>query len=417
MAWLFSIGVFYAIAQPPSFFYQKNQVQNGESVLLLMNNDCLRVRGESVKHNSSLDTSIQAYRVPYGEHQEYQNHACLIGMTNDQPVFASQLPNDPQLSNQTHLPSLGFSETQSMTWNGPARVNSRVVVAVIDSGIERAHPDLMNQLWQDRDGSIGYDFVEKNGQPQDQLGHGTHVSGLIAAETNNGLGIAAISRNSSLMVLRTLDATGSGSVSDVVNAIHYGVDHGAHVLNLSVDSSGANAAVLEALQYAASKNVVVVTAAGNQGVPLNSSNFYSPVSYASQVKGVLGVGALDLSTMKRANYSNYDNLNVKIMAPGSIGTAGIFSTYLGGTYKAFQGTSMATPIVTSAVALVVGFFQTQNITYTAETIESVMAMGSIQDPALTNDAQNGQRLYLPNLLMSLWQSFYLDGTGGYDDSL
>jgi subtilisin family serine protease len=218
------------------------------------------------------------------------------------------------------------------------------------------------------------------------------------------------------MILKTQDDAGGGLVSNVVNAIMWAADHGAEVINISIDGAGENAAMLSALQYAVSKNVVVVVAAGNQAIEVNATNFYSPVGYAGQVPGVLAVAAFVADTLALANFSNYSTTNVKIAAPGSTTTAGILSTYLNGTYQAFDGTSMASPIVASATATAVGFLKTQNVTYTPAMIESIFGQGSLLDPNLSAQITDGRRLHLPTLMKVLTHSYYFSGTGGFDEN-
>ncbi len=122
---------------------------------------------------------------------------------------------------------------------------------------------------------------------------------------------------SSIMALKSLNALGTGSMADVVNALRWAVDHGAEVINLSLSSRSQNPAMLDALEYAISKNVTVTVAAGNDGELITSTNFFTPISYAASIQGVIGVGSIDADSGLRSAFSNYGASNVEIASPGA----------------------------------------------------------------------------------------------------
>ncbi|MBD2356225.1 S8 family serine peptidase [Tolypothrix sp. FACHB-123] len=232
-----------------------------------------------------------------------------------------------------------------------------VVVAVIDTGVDYNHLDLRNNIWtntreiagnnidDDGNGYIddahGWNFVDNSNDPIDRNGHGTHVSGTIAGE-NNGTGVTGIAYNSRIMPVKVLNDSGSGSISSITQGIYYAVNQGANVINLSLGSDFPNSSLASAIEYASSKGVVVVMAAGNNGLPIISY----PASYAD--RWGLAVGAVDRNN-QLANFSNSPGLSqlAYVTAPG----VGIYSSLPGNQYGNYNGTSMAAPHVAGVVAL------------------------------------------------------------------
>jgi len=227
-----------------------------------------------------------------------------------------------------------------------------VVVAVLDTGIDYNDTQLKNNIWTNpnNDAAQGYandvhgwNFVDNNNNTLDtsQIGHGTHVSGIIAGE-NNGTGITGVAYNAKLMPVKVLDNSGSGTDTTITEGIYYAVDHGANEINLSLGGADPNSALESAIQYASSKKVIVVMAAGNDSA--NTPDY--PASYAKNWG--LAVGAVDQNN-QIANFSNLAGPNVLdyVTAPG----VNISSTIPGNQYATYSGTSMATPFVAGVVAL------------------------------------------------------------------
>jgi subtilisin family serine protease len=230
-----------------------------------------------------------------------------------------------------------------------------VTVAVVDTGVELFHPDLVDSLWTnwgetagnglDDDGNgyvddvYGWDFADGDNGPWDPHGHGTHVAGIVGATTDNAVGIAGIGWGVTVMPVRILDASGNGDDWDFFQGVCYAVDNGAQVVNLSLGGAGGSKSLEDAVQYAQSKGALVVAAAGNWGV---SMPFY-PAYY----DGVIGVSATNQNDQK-ASFSNYGSY-VDVAAPG----VGILSTKPYPTdYGLMDGTSMATPMVSGLAALI-----------------------------------------------------------------
>lgn len=210
-----------------------------------------------------------------------------------------------------------------------------VKVAVLDTGVDYTHPDLKGRILRDK----GYNFVDNDSDTMDDNGHGTHVSGIIAADANNGIGVAGITGTLDVKIIpvKVLDKNGEGEVPNIVKGIKYAVDNGADIINLSFGTKGKSKEIEEAINYAKSKGVFVVAAAGNDD---ESSDNSSPAS-----DGAFTVAAMDYN-YKAADFSDYGNC-IQISAPGEE----ILSTVPGG-YEAWDGTSMAAPIVSGIAAMV-----------------------------------------------------------------
>ena len=221
-----------------------------------------------------------------------------------------------------------------------------VLVAVVDSGVQSAHPDLAGGVVD------GPDVIERDAIPNDEHGHGTNVAGIIGARAGNGIGIAGAAPDAKVLAIRVLDANNAGNSDQEAAGIDAAVARGAQVINLSL-SAGPNvatqllpsSALVQSIERAARAGVVVVAAAGNDGVPLCAQPLLATK--------IICVGAVNRG-LSRASYSNYA-VRVDIVAPGGDPRAGeaIISAQLGGGFSAMAGTSQATPHVAAAAALLV----------------------------------------------------------------
>lgn len=272
----------------------------------------------------------------------------LLGKPGVRSVEMNQrvhaLVNDPGYPDQWALKSsyLDFARIRTLTSND----TSRPYVAVVDSGVQGNHPDLVNSM------ASGYSYLTTCGllgcsvkkgttsaaTDNDNNGHGTHVAGIIAAELNNSQGVVGLAQRVRIRSVKVLGSDGSGETDDVASGIVWAADH-ADVINLSLGSSEPSAAEEDAVDYALDKNRVVVAAAGNCD-PTCSTPAY-PAGY----KGVLGVGAYGMDGA-RASFSS-KGPQVDVIAPGE----NILSTYNNGGYAFADGTSMATPFVSAEAAL------------------------------------------------------------------
>jgi thermitase len=242
-------------------------------------------------------------------------------------VNALHTPNDPRYSEQWALPVLGMPDA----WHIWSANMTAVTVAVVDSGVYAAHPDLMGRV------GAGWDFVENDGNAQDTLGHGTGIAGIIAANTDNHTGISGIANNVRIMPLRVLDGNGAGTYANVAAAIVYATDNGADIINLSLGGANPSSLLEDAVEYAASHNVLVVAAAGNTGT--------TQVLYPAAYNDVIAVGAVD-SQMQRSSFSSYGSA-IDLYAPGS----SILTTSHDGGYVLRNGTSFAAAHVSGIAAV------------------------------------------------------------------
>ena len=238
---------------------------------------------------------------------------------------------------------------------------SSIIVAVIDTGIDYTHEDLAGNTWVntseangtpgvDDDGNgytddiYGYDFYNEDGDPFDDNGHGTHVSGTIGAVGNNGIGVTGVSWEVQLMGLKFLNESGSGYTSDAVRAVDYAREMGAQVINASFGGGGYSTAMHDAIEAFGDAGGIFVAAAGNAGNDNDSDPSY-PANY--DLPNIISVAASD-DDDELASWSNYGTASVDIAAPG----VSILSTLPEDGYGTASGTSMAAPHVAGAAALV-----------------------------------------------------------------
>ncbi|RNB89418.1 peptidase S8 [Brevibacillus nitrificans] len=243
-------------------------------------------------------------------------------------LLPNRTPNDPYYTEyQWNLSLIGMEQSWDVSEG-----SSDVIVAVVDTGVDMEHPEFEGKLVE------GYNVLDGSNKPQDDNGHGTHVSGVIAAKTNNKDGIAGMTWKSKLMPIKAIGADGSGSAVDIAQGIYWATDHGADVINLSVGNYTSSAALKEACKYAYDNNVVLVAASGNDAS--------DQPSYPAAYDEVLSVAAVD-HLKERADFSNFGDY-VDVAAPG----VDIPSTYIYSDYASLSGTSMACPHVAALAALV-----------------------------------------------------------------
>jgi thermitase len=239
---------------------------------------------------------------------------------------AGEIPNDPGFVSQWHLAKIQSSQAWSVTTGSPS-----VVVAVIDTGVHGTHPDLESNLVP------GWNFVKSNSDTSDLLGHGTAVAGVIAAASNNGIGVAGVSWQSRMMPLVVVDENDLASYSNIAEAIQYAADRGIRLINISVGGSVQSSTLQSAVDYAWDKGALIFASAMNNGA--------SDPYYPAACNHVMAVSATD-SNDHLASFSNYGNW-IAISAPG----ASILTTTNGGGYAYWFGTSFSSPIVAGVAAL------------------------------------------------------------------
>lgn len=284
----------------------------------------------------------------------------------DSEVHAFAGTNDALYSQQYAL-SGEFGGRVSDAWD-VSTGSTRALVAVIDTGADLSHADLVPNLWKnpkevrgnkrDDDGNgcvddiHGCDFINKDGSPQDDNGHGTHVTGIVAAEANNVIGVAGVAWGAKVVVVKALDSQGSGFTSAIAKAIDYVTTlktKGAPIvaINLSLGGGSYSRVIYRAVERARNHDILIIAAAGNE----SSNNDVNPLYPANlALDSVVSVAATDVAG-NLASYSNYGAGTVHIAAPGSQ----IWSTALqssGYQYRTSSGTSMASPLVSGVVSLI-----------------------------------------------------------------
>ena len=275
------------------------------------------------------------------------DHGLVFVELNYLAHAAETIPDDPHYTEQWGLPRIRAPEAWDLT------TGDDLIIAVIDTGVDLDHPDLVGKLWTnadeipdnglDDDGngyvddSHGWDFVNDDAEPQDDYWHGTHVAGIAAADSDNGQGVAGVSWGARIMPLKVLNASGDGNYADVVSAIVYAADNGARILNLSLGGEDYSAALAEAVGYARERGCLLAAAAGNDS---------GAVLYPAANDGVLAVVAT--TRWDRRWYGSNYGPEVDVAAPG----ADIYSTTLDDAYLSASGTSTATPHVSGLAALV-----------------------------------------------------------------
>ncbi|PRZ16000.1 thermitase [Laceyella sediminis] len=271
---------------------------------------------EVVKVKGSVEATIEKLKkdpnVEYAEPNYY--------------LHASYTPNDPYFSSRQYGPQ---KIQAPQAWD--IAEGSGAKIAIVDTGVQSNHPDLAGKVVG------GWDFVDNDSTPQDGNGHGTHCAGIAAAVTNNSTGIAGTAPKASILAVRVLDNSGSGTWTAVANGITYAADQGAKVISLSLGGTVGNSGLQQAVDYAWSKGSVVVAAAGNAG---NTAPNY-PAYYSNAI----AVASTDQNDNK-SSFSTYGSW-VDVAAPGS----SIYSTYPTSTYASLSGTSMATPHVAGVAGL------------------------------------------------------------------
>jgi hypothetical protein len=336
------------------------------------------------------------------------------------PIYtAARVPNDVQYPQQWHYNNVG--QTGGVVdadidlpeaWDTFVG-SSQTVIAVLDSGVDYNHPDLRANMWVnpgeiagdgiDNDGNgyvddiYGIDTANRDSDPMDDTGHGTHVAGTTAAAGNNSIGVSGVSWNSKIMALKVLGLAG-GSTGGIIEAIDYMVTmktrYGINIVvsNNSYGGGGFSQAFLNAIQASIDAGIPFVASAGNSGTD-NDVRPHYPDGY--DLDGIISVAASDHND-RLAGFSQYGRTTVDLAAPG----VDILSTTLGGGYGLNSGTSMASPHVAGVVALLAGHAPKATVSQ----LKSAILLGADPIAALDGTTVTGARL-------NAAKSLFLIGSG------
>jgi len=333
------------------------------------------------------------------------SNPCVVGVSDPGEALKTEIKsaavNDPQVNQQDHLPFLGFADSYQYFFEGnKLDASESIVVAVLDTGIDYTHPDLSCNI---NAATRGIDIVNGDNDPMDDDpgGHGTHVAGLVGACGNNGIGVTGVMpANIELMAVKVLRGDGGGPIPSVVNGILYAVENGADVINLSLAAAGEIPTLRAAIQTAINSGVVVVMAAGNDGLPISRdipALQFSP-AIDGDLAGAITVGSVDVVDGSRSAFSNYNSELIEIATTGSsdfVAFEGVFSTAPNGQYERISGTSQASPLVAGAVALTIASLKTRGIDYTPASVETYLLQnGTRVEQSLVRFFSEGRTLDL-----------------------
>jgi thermitase len=334
----------------------------------------------------SLPTGVELVKTQAGQSVQdaVRSYSALPDVEYAEPNYirkAFKSPNDPSFSYQSGLNKINAG----LAWDKTTGSDT-VIVAVVDSGVDYNHPDLAYNIWP----STGYDFIANDSDPKDEYGHGTHIAGIIAAVTNNSVGVAGVAggfyptHGCKIMAVRVLDNAGNGDDYTVGKGIVYAANNGAKVINMSLGSSAYGRALKEAVDYAAygiadstvnfayGNGCTLVAASGNGGADAIGDPV---VAYPAAYDNVIAVGATD-SNDRRGTFSNYGP-ELVLVAPGVqiYSTMPTYTVTQNGSsenlplsYAYMSGTSMATPMVSGVAALLIS----KNPSFTPAQVRSTL---------------------------------------------
>ena len=316
------------------------------------------------------DADAETVANEYRNLREVEYAEAVFEIEADDFATSPVTPSDPQFSNQWALlndgsrgGTKGADISATYAW-AVTTGSDKVVVAVLDTGVDYTHSDLAANIWlrpndiapyEDRQlGTIqdmhGFNAVDDSADPMDDNGHGTHCAGIIGAEGGNDIGIAGVNWRVQIMPLKFMNAGGSGTTKAAIEAINYAIERkkagvNVRVISASWGSTQKSRALEDVIRKAYEAGILFVAASGNASTNNDRTPHY-PSSY--NVPNVISVAALDRND-QLATFSNYGVKSVAIAAPG----VDILSTWLGDEYEEKSGTSMATPVISGVAALIV----------------------------------------------------------------
>jgi subtilisin family serine protease/Ca2+-binding RTX toxin-like protein len=378
---------------------QANEIKN---TLGVVKTDTIKLTGAQIwtlSGKTSVETALATYK--NSPTFEYIEPDYIV-------TTAATFPNDPGFPQLWGLHNTGQGGgTPDADIDAPEAWdiqtgNPNLVIGVIDTGVDYNHPDLVGNIWtnsgeiandgidNDNNGYIddirGWDFAYNDNNPMDVQGHGTHVSGTIAGKGNNGVGVTGVAWNAKIMPLKFLNDQGSGTLSAAILAINYATAKGVKLTNNSWGGGGYSQALYDAINAAGQQGALFIAAAGNDSKNTDITPAY-PASY--NLANIISV-ASTTRTDSLSYFSNYGLTSVDLGAPGS----DIYSTLPNNSYGTYSGTSMASPHVAGAAALV----WSQNPTWTAQQVKNTLMNTGDSIAALAGKTVSGKRLNVFNAL-------------------
>lgn len=277
------------------------------------------------------------------------------------------------------------------------RGTKSMIVADIDTGIDYNHEDLSYNIWRNpqpgpKQDIVGFDFVHEDGLPYDDAKHGTHTAGTIGAVGGNAVGVSGVSQKVSLMALKFIAASGSGTTANAIRAIDYAINHGAKILSNSWGGRKSldNKALFDAIERVKEKGALFIAAAGNDGANNDGSQASYPAAFENE--NLIAVAASDKNDLLPL-FSNYGKRTTHLAAPG----VKILSTVPGSKYEEMSGTSMACPHVAGAAALI--WAKNPKLNY--REVKKILLDSVDLLPELANKTVTGGRLNVLNALRSM----------------
>ncbi|MGK7910222.1 MAG: S8 family serine peptidase [Synechococcus sp.] len=369
---------------------------------------------------------------------QYGQFPAIEYMGPNLPVYSSgRVPSDERFGEQWALENTGQTGgtpdadiDASAAWD--IRTSTQeILIGVIDSGVDYNHPDLKNNIWvnpgeiadngMDDDGNgfvddvHGYDFVNDDGDPfdDDSEGHGTHVTGTIAAKGNNYVGVTGVNWNAKVASIKFLDENGAGTTFNAVKAIEYASTIGVDITNNSWEESGFKPALRDAIAAAGEQGQLFIASAGNIAADSDRQPTY-PGSYG--LDNVITVAATD-DRDRLAGFSNFGAQSIDLAAPG----VNILSTLPGNRYGVLSGTSMATPHVTGVVSLLLAEFPTLSPAEIKQLLlDSVDPIPELADKTVSGGRLNAYKALLgvdaAEIRGTKWDDLDLDGVRDASES-
>ncbi len=345
-----------------------------------------------------------------------QSDPNVLYVEPDYVVTTNAIPDDTRFAFQYALDNTGQTGgTPDADIDAPEawdiETGKRVVIAVIDTGVDYSHEDLSGNIWvntgevpgngidDDGNGFVddvrGWDFRDNDNDPMDENDHGTHVAGIIAAMGNNRVGIAGVNWSAQIMPLKFMDAQGRGTTSDAIRALDYAVRMGARVSSNSWGGGGFSRALFDAISAVSASRHIFVAAAGNDGTNNDVTPHYPSGFDLNNIVSVAATGEND----QLASFSNFGSTSVDLGAPG----VSILSTLPGNRYRNLSGTSMAAPFVSGVVSLILA----RNDSLAVADVKAAILDNVDAVPALQGITTSGGRLNAFKALSSVAAS----GTG------